>query len=120
MECDLPLKEERMTAQLGMAVVGVGRIGQPYTQIIAQQPNTRLVAVCDVALEAAQSVGQELSVPAYSDVHTMLENEPDIQAVCICTSDQAHLEPCLAAAQSGKHILVEKPLALTLQEGEAI
>src|SRR5581483_732008 len=97
-----------MDSQLGVAVIGLGRIGQPYAQILSQLPNTRLVAVCDVALEAAERVSREEGVPGYTDVRQMLRLEPDIQAVCVCTSDPAHLEPCLAAAEAGKHILVEK------------
>jgi UDP-N-acetylglucosamine 3-dehydrogenase len=109
-----------MDPQLGVAVIGLGRIGQPYAQILSQLPNTRLVAVCDVAPEAAERVSREEGVPGYTDIRQMLKLEPDIQAVCVCTSDPAHLEPCLAAAEAGKHILVEKPLAVTVEDGEAI
>jgi predicted dehydrogenase len=109
-----------MVSQLGMAVIGLGRFGQSHAQLLAQMPNAQLVAVCDVVPETARRVSQELGVPGYTEVQAMLDAEPAIQAVCVCTSDQAHREPCLAAAQRGKHILVEKPLALTVEDGEAI
>jgi predicted dehydrogenase len=109
-----------MANQLGVAVIGVGRIGEPYARIVAQLPNARLVAVCDAAPETATRLSDALGVPGYTDARAMLAVEPAIDAVCVCTSDPAHREPCLAAAERGKHILVEKPLALSLEDGEAI
>lgn len=109
-----------MVTQLGVAVIGLGRIGEPYVQILSQLANVKLVAVCDVVPETVERVAREHGVPGYEDFAQMLEKEPDIQAVCICTSDQAHRAPCVAAAQAGKHILVEKPLALTVEDGKAI
>ncbi len=109
-----------MVSQLGVAVIGVGRIGHPYAQVLSQLPNARLVAVCDVVPETVDQVAREMGVPGYTDFRHMLGVEPDIQAVCVCTSDPAHRAPCVEAAQRGKHILVEKPLALTIEDGEAI
>jgi len=107
-------------AKLQVGVIGVGRMGEPYVQVLSRLPNVRLVAVCDVAHGLAERVSKEAGVPGYTDFRQMLEVEKDIQAVCVCTSDQAHREPCVMAAEMGKHILVEKPLALTLEDGEAI
>lgn len=106
--------------QLGVAVIGTGVMGERYAQVLAQLPNTRLVAVCDRVAEVAQRVAAGNNVRAYTDYREMLEVERGIQAVCVCTSDGDHREPCVAAAQHGIHILVEKPLALTVEDGGAI
>jgi UDP-N-acetylglucosamine 3-dehydrogenase len=109
-----------MLPPLDVAVIGLGRIGYPYARILSQLPQAGLAAVCDLEPQTAEQVGRELGVPAYTDFHQMLEAQPAIRAVCVCTSDPAHREPCVAAAQRGKHILVEKPLALTIEDGTAI
>jgi UDP-N-acetylglucosamine 3-dehydrogenase len=54
------------------------------------------------------------------DYQQMLAEEKNLQAVCICTPDPLHREPCVAAAQAGKHIFVEKPLADKVKDGEEI
>jgi len=109
-----------MVPPLDVAVIGLGRIGYPYARILSQLPQAGLAAVCDLEPQTAEQVGRELGVPAYTDFHQMLDAQPAIRAVCVCTSDPAHREPCVAAAQRGKHILVEKPLAVTLEDGTAI
>lgn len=109
-----------MASELGVAVIGVGRMGYPIAQVLSHLPNARLVAVCDVEPLTVERVSQEMGVPGYTDIRQMLAIEQDIQAVCVCTSDQAHREPCVAAAQAGKHIFVEKPLAVSVEDGETI
>ncbi|MCC6443626.1 MAG: Gfo/Idh/MocA family oxidoreductase [Armatimonadetes bacterium] len=106
--------------RIGTAVIGVGKMGEPYVQALSQLPTAKLVAVCDIAPELAGAVSGRWGVPGYTDYREMLAKEKDIRAVCVCTSDQAHREPCVTAAEMGKHILVEKPLALTVEDGEAI
>src|SRR5690348_4614536 len=74
-----------MVTPLGTAVIGVGRIGHSYAQILSQLPDARLIAVCDLVPETAERVSRELNVPGYTDFRQMLASEPDIRAVCICT-----------------------------------
>ncbi|HXG24921.1 MAG TPA: Gfo/Idh/MocA family oxidoreductase [Chthonomonadales bacterium] len=109
-----------MVSELGVAVIGVGRMGQPIAQVLFHLPNARLVAVCDVEPQTVERVSKEIGVPGYTDFRQMLAEEPGIEAVCVCTSDQAHREPCVAAAQANKHIFVEKPLAVNVEDGETI
>lgn len=106
--------------RLGVAVIGAGRMGERYTQVLTGLPNAQVVAVCDMVHETAVRVAAAAGVPAYTDFRQMLEEENAIQAVCVCTSDQAHREACVCAAERGKHILVEKPLAVEVADGEAI
>ena len=78
-------------------------------------PRARLVAVADVNVEAAQSVAAELECDWYADVHEMLAR-PDLQAVVIATSADTHASLAVAAAEQSKDMLVEKPLALTVED----
>ncbi|MBI3944721.1 MAG: Gfo/Idh/MocA family oxidoreductase [Armatimonadetes bacterium] len=107
-------------SRLGVAVIGLGRMGAPYARVLSQLPNAKLAAVCDIDAELTRRVAAEMGVPGYADYREMLAAAKDIQAVCVCTSDQAHREPCVRAAKAGKHILLEKPLATTIEDGEAI
>jgi predicted dehydrogenase len=76
------------------------------------------VAVADVRAEAAQSVARELECDWHSDVRELLER-PDIHAVVIVTVANTHASVAIKAAEHGKDILVEKPLALSLDEARA-
>jgi scyllo-inositol 2-dehydrogenase (NAD+) len=106
-----------MTLQVGVA--GAGVMGRRHAHnIAALWPRARLVAVADVRVEAAQSVAQELECDWHDDVYEMLAR-PDIQAVVIVTVASTHAPLAIAAAEHGKDMLVEKPLALSLQDARA-
>jgi predicted dehydrogenase len=94
-------------------------MGRRHAQnVAALWPRARLVAVADVRSDAAQSVAQELDCDWHSDAHEMLAR-PDIQAVVIVTVASTHAALAVAAAEQGKDILVEKPLALSLEDARA-
>jgi predicted dehydrogenase len=94
-------------------------MGQLHAQTYRSLPNARLAAVCDVDLAAAGALGERLGVAAYRDFGEILA-DPDVEAVSICTPDQLHVEPALAAARAGKHVLLEKPIATTLEDAHTI
>lgn len=104
---------------VGMGLIGCGFMGTTYARILAESRETKLVGVADVDEERAQSLAVCYRVPAYQDFRDLLWDE-GVQAVVVATSDQAHLDPCVAAAQAGKHIFVEKPLATTAGDGAQI
>ena len=82
--------------------------------------NRRLVAVCDLNEGRAREVAERYGVPnVYTDYRDLLARD-DIAAVSIATPDFAHRDLAVAAAQAGKHILVEKPLATTVEDAAAI
>ncbi len=95
-------------------------MGAAYARVLRQIPGVRLTAICDVVAPTLDAVTRDLGVPGYADYRAMLESEPGIDAVCVCTSDQAHVGHCVLAADMGKHLLVEKPLALSVADCEAI
>lgn len=104
-------------AIINFAIIGTGAVAIHHVKSIQELPNARLVAVCSSSPERALLAKEKFGVPAYSDYHELLAKE-DIQVVCICTASGDHLEPTLAAAAAGKHILTEKPLEVSLERAD--
>ncbi|MCD6352270.1 MAG: Gfo/Idh/MocA family oxidoreductase, partial [Armatimonadetes bacterium] len=104
---------------LGCAVIGTGRMGLAHARVWQQLPTTHLVAVYDVDADRAAQVASELDCQADASLQALLERD-EVDIVSVCTPDDAHVEPCLAAAAAGKHILLEKPLATTTADADRI
>ncbi len=102
-------------AKLGVGVLGVGRMGRRHAENLRSLvPEARLVAVADVDVEAARGLADDLEIEHYYDsVETLVERK-DIDAVVIASPSRFHLSAVQTAAAAGKHILCEKPLALTI------
>jgi predicted dehydrogenase len=110
-----------MTEKIGFALVGCGRIAQKYSDIFAadQAPEARLVAVCDLRTDRADTFAARHSVPAYSDYRRMMdEQSKSIDVVCVLTESGHHARDTIALAPYGKHVVVEKPMALTLESAD--
>lgn len=102
-----------------VAVVGVGFMGVQHVQAYARNLAAKLEAVVDVREERARQVAQRFGVQAFADTQEMLEKS-DVQAVSICTDDERHVEPALACLAAGKHVLLEKPIAATVEDADKI
>lgn len=103
------------TGPLNMGLLGAGRIGRVHAQNLAYRlPQARLAAVADVFVSAAERVAAEYAIPAAYDDPRCVLDDPAIDAVVICTSTDTHAALIEAAAQAGKHIFCEKPIALDL------
>lgn len=104
---------------LRFAVIGCGRIAPKHGQAIAELEDAELVAAADIIYERAEDYTARFGGQAYESYEEMLER-PDIDAVCICTPSGLHAEMGIAAARAGKHVLVEKPMALSLRDADAL
>jgi len=104
-----------VSKKIGVGVIGAGRIGRLHTENLAHCiPEARLVAVSDVASEAAQKCAADFGIPTVEkDYHALLANK-EIDAVLICSSTDTHAQIMMDAAAKGKHIFCEKPIALDL------
>jgi len=100
-------------------VVGVGAMGQLFARLLAELPNARLCGVADLSVERAETIGRKFGVPAFPGAEDLL-NEIDVDAVVIATADDQHVAPVRVAAQAGKPIFLEKPLATTVTDGRII
>ena len=105
----------------GFGVIGAGIVGGDlHAQVYHRMPQAELVAICDLDEARAREVAERFDAPhVYTDYRDLLARS-DIAAVSIATPDFAHRDIAVAAAEAGKHILVEKPLATTVEDAEAI
>lgn len=101
------------------ALVGCGRIAKRHAELLGNGriEGARLAAACDIVPEKARRLVGPFGVPAYTDMHEMMRKEsPDV--VVILTESGRHAEHTIALAPYGKHIIVEKPMALTLDDAD--
>ena len=106
-------------AGIGFGVVGCGMISDFHAKALAAMAGAKLVACFDAVPAAAERFGSANGCTVYSDLSAMLR-DPAVKIVTICTPSGAHLEPAVKAAQHGVHVLVEKPLEVTLERCDAI
>jgi len=109
-----------MSSPLKIAVIGAGFMGSMHASIFAQSPGAELIAIADQNLDLARTVaGKHNGCQAYRSHEELLGAlTPDL--ISICTPDNLHREAALAAAMKGVHLFIEKPIASTIDDGEAI
>ena len=101
------------------ALIGCGRIGERHAQHIYEKGT--LKAVCDIDLIKAEKVAKKYDAKSYTNINTLLEEEDEIDVVCICTPNGLHAEHSIAALKARKNVLCEKPMAINVSDcGEMI
>ncbi|MFK7768233.1 MAG: Gfo/Idh/MocA family protein [Mariniblastus sp.] len=103
----------------GFGIVGCGMISNFHAKAIADIKGATFVACCSNRIESAEKLANEFGATAYSDLDAMLA-DPKVDIVTICTPSGAHMEPAVAAAEAGKHVIIEKPLEVTLKRCDKI
>ena len=103
--------------KVNIGVIGVGRIGRLHARNLKYQvPGAKVLAVADIFEKSAKEIASQLEIPiAEKDYRILLENN-DINAVVICSSTDTHAKIISEAAQAGKHIFCEKPIALDMDK----
>lgn len=101
------------------AVIGCGKVGHFHAKALKKLDISDFAAVCDSDVRRAAAFAAEYGVKAYTDVAAMVR-EQGIRAVCICTPHPVHRIAALPAIENGASVLVEKPLASTLKDCDAI
>jgi UDP-N-acetylglucosamine 3-dehydrogenase len=99
------------------AVIGVGSMGKNHARVYTELPDVELVGVADADGEIAGAVGKRLGVKAYQNYQEMLSTEHP-EAVSIAVPTALHMEVAMAAMQAGADILIEKPIAATVDEAK--
>ena len=101
------------------AVVGVGSMGQHHARIYDQLDKSKLVGISDLDFNRAKSIADRYDVPAYENYIDLLEKEkPD--AVTIAVPTIKHEKVVTDALEAGAHVLVEKPISATIEEGQRL
>lgn len=101
--------------ELHFGVIGVGYMGKLEARLAQSVPGCSLVGLWNRTPRTAVELAHELGCEAYPSVEALLA-DPSLNAVVVATANHAHLQPVLAAAQAGKHIFLEKPMALTVAD----
>lgn len=106
---------------LKFALVGCGRISKRHCELLGynQIKNAKLIAVCDIIEEKAKAIGEKFSIPFYTDMDDMMQKE-DIDVVSVLTESGYHAKHVINLAKYKKHLIVEKPMALTLNDADSM
>ncbi|MEX2092715.1 MAG: Gfo/Idh/MocA family oxidoreductase, partial [Pirellulales bacterium] len=103
----------------GFGIVGCGMISQFHARAIADVRGARLVACCDTRSESADRFAAANGCKSYHSLDDMLADKR-VDVVTIATPSGLHMVPAVAAAKAGKHVIVEKPLEVTLKKCDRI
>ncbi|MCP3738600.1 Gfo/Idh/MocA family protein [Rossellomorea sp. BNER] len=102
--------------KLKIGVIGAGSISELHFQSYLQNNDVEIYAVCDLNEQRAQDKMKKYNAETYYTNYHDLLNDPQVDAVSICTWNNSHAEISIAALDAGKHVLVEKPLCKTVDE----
>ncbi|MBR5314951.1 MAG: Gfo/Idh/MocA family oxidoreductase [Clostridia bacterium] len=101
---------------INVGVISCSNMAKGHMRGVIRHPKAELVAICDIDVEKMNKVGDEFGIERrYADYKELLA-QPDIDAVIIVTPDREHKDMAIGALEAGKHVLCEKPLALTREE----
>ena len=106
-------------SKIRTALIGCGKVGHLHAAALRDLPESKFVAVCARTQAKAEPFAAQYGVAPFLDVREMI-TAARIQAVCVCTPHPAHAAPALAALQAGAHVIVEKPLASSLADCDAM
>ncbi len=106
-------------SKIKFGVVGQGHIGKRHAEMVRRNPDCELVAICDSMPHQDLGIG-EFKEPFYSSIEALLAAHPEIEVVCVCTPNGLHAEHALKALEAGKHVVVEKPMALSKADCEKV
>jgi len=102
-----------------IGLVGCGKVGGIHAAALRGMPEVEFVAACDASAARAEAFAGRYGVRPYSDVETMIR-QAGVEAIIVGTPHPLHAEPTVQAAEAGVHVLVEKPLAATLADCDAM
>ncbi len=108
-----------MTNEIGFGIVGGGMIGAVQAAAIQQITGARLLAICGRDQQRTTEFAAKFGAAAHTDYEAFLRT-PGLQIVNICTPSGTHAELGIKAAEAGKHVLVEKPIEINLQQADAL
>jgi len=103
--------------KLNLGVIGVGHLGQHHARLYAQIPDARLVGIADLDRDRAEAIGQQHHAPVFSHIEELLGV---VDAVSVAVPTSHHQEVVQTCLEAGVHVLVEKPLASTIDEARAM
>ena len=106
-----------MSDVLRFGLIGCGRVAPRHAESLLSLPGARLVAVADVRETRADRFAAQYHAAAHTDYRALIARQ-DVDVVNICTPSGLHAQMAIEAMQAGKHVIVEKPIALTLDDAD--
>jgi myo-inositol 2-dehydrogenase/D-chiro-inositol 1-dehydrogenase len=106
--------------QLGLAVIGAGRIGSTRARVAATYPASRVLAVADLSRDRAVELGNAVDAELMTENIAAAVSHPGVDAVLVATPEHTHTAPILAALSAGKPVMCDTPMALNLEDAETV
>ncbi len=103
----------------GIGIVGTGLIAEFHARAINEARGAHLAAVMSRSAERAAAFGERFGCPGFDSLEALL-SDPEVNIVSICTPSGAHMEPALEAIDAGRHLIIEKPLEISLERCDRI
>src|SRR5262249_29211274 len=108
-----------MTQEIGFGIAGSGMVARVHAEAIAAIPGAHLVAVWGRDMERAEALASTCGAQSFTDYKAFLDH-PDLSVVNICTPNGTHAEFGISAAERSKHVLVEKPIEVSLKAADEL
>lgn len=105
--------------RVGTALIGAGKVAETHAEALSSLPRSRFVAVCDPVRERSEELASRFGVTPYQSIAALLD-DGRVEAVSICTPHPTHADVAILAAEAGRHVLVEKPMAIRLSDCDAM
>jgi UDP-N-acetylglucosamine 3-dehydrogenase len=105
--------------RLKVAVIGCGSWGRNHVRVYDELENASLIAVCDSDSDTSSEIGEKYRVDWYVDPSELLDRD-DVDAVSVCTPTRTHMDVSMQVLESGRHLLVEKPMTDTVEEAKTL
>ena len=105
--------------RIRFVIVGCGHIGKRHAEMIMRDPGAELIALCDILPKDSLGL-TSYQVPFFEDYADLLQSKLDFDVVCICTPNGLHASMAIQAIEAGFHVVIEKPMALTVTDAEKV
>jgi predicted dehydrogenase len=105
-----------MGKTIRIGIIGCGAIGAEHAKALAQVDGAKIIGCCDTDAARAEEYRQVYGVAYATSEHERIITDPEIDAIYVLTQHDSHADLCIRAARAGKHVLVEKPLALSVED----
>ncbi len=102
------------------AILGFGHIGKRHAQMILENKESKLVAICDVSPKDKLEISELNNIPFYKNIDELIQGDSTFDIVCVCTPNGLHAQQSIQLLKNGFHVVCEKPMALTKKECEAV
>ena len=105
---------------INFAVIGLGHIGKRHMEMIKRNPETQVVAICDIKPKEELELTDSDNIPFFDSIDALLKSGIDIDVVHICTPNGFHAQYAIKALETGHHVVLEKPIALRKHDAEQV